>query len=225
MINRFSKLVEIGDRIQVLNKQKIFCIGLNKTGTTSLKKVMQEFGYVCGKQSKGEALIYDWARRDFKKIIHYCYSAQFFQDLPFSLPYTYVSLDQAFPNSKFILTIRENPEVWYKSLTNFHAKMWGRDRRIPTKEDLQNACYGKKGRPWEANRIIYKTPENDPYNKDELIDFYIQHNKNVMEYFRHRVEDLLILNVANNNAFPKLCDFLGLEKEERSFPWENKTNK
>lgn len=32
------------------------------------------------------------------------------QDVPFSLPYTYVVMDQYFPRSKFILTVRYGSE-------------------------------------------------------------------------------------------------------------------
>lgn len=224
MIPGLKKVINLKNRIKILNKRKVFCIGLNKTGTTSLNKAMQDLGYVSGNQHKAEKLIHTWAIRDFKRIIRYCYSAQFFQDIPFSLPYTYVSLDQAFPGSKFILTIRDSPDDWYNSLTSFHAKMWGKDGKLPTKEDLKNSFYGKLGGPWEANRLFYNTPENDPYNKEKLKDFYIQHNKNVIDYFRHRSADLLILNVADKKAYTKLCDFLRIENEEKEFPWENKTS-
>lgn len=223
MITGFTKLLDFQNKVKVFKKRKTFCIGLNKTGTTSLNKAMRELGYVIGNQHKGEKLLYAWAERDFKKIIHHCYSAQFFQDIPFSLPYTYISLDQAFPESKFILTIRDSPEDWYNSLTAFHAKLWGKNRRIPTKEDLKNSYYGKKGWPWIANRLIYNTPERDLYNKIQLIDYYNQHNNNVIEYFRHRAGDLLILNVGDQKAYSKLCEFLDIENEEKEFPWENKT--
>ena len=223
MIPGFNKLLDFQNKIKVDKKPKIFCIGLNKTGTTSLNMAMEEFGYVSGNQHKGEKLLYAWAKRDFEKIVHHCYSAQFFQDIPFSLPYTYISLDQAFPGSKFILTVRDSPEDWYKSLTAFHAKLWGKDRRIPTKDDLKNSYYSKKGWAWEANRIIYNTPEMEPYNKVQLIDHYNQHNKSVIEYFRHRAGDLLILNVADKKAYAELCKFLDIDIEEKEFPWENKT--
>ena len=94
------------------NKQKIFCIGLNKTGTTSLEKAMIDLGYLIGDQRQAELLFDDWVKRDFSKLIEYCKTAVFFQDSPFSYPYTYVAIDQAFPNSKFILTIRDDAEQW-----------------------------------------------------------------------------------------------------------------
>jgi hypothetical protein len=56
-----------------------------------------------------------------------------------------------------------------------------------------------------------------------LIASYNAHNHAAMEYFRHRPEDLLALNVAEPGAYDKLCDFLGKPHIGKEFPWENKT--
>src|SRR5437763_5861921 len=92
----------------VRNKQKIFCIGRNKTGTTSLTKAMMELGFITGNQGRAERLIDCYKLRNFKPIIAYCKTAQFFRDVPFSLPFTFIALDVAFPGSKFILTVRDS---------------------------------------------------------------------------------------------------------------------
>ncbi len=92
-----------------LGKQKIFCIGRNKTGTTSLHAALIEMGIVVGRQRHAELMIGDWSKRDFRRLISFCRTAQAFQDIPFSLPYTFQALDMAFPRSKFILTVRESP--------------------------------------------------------------------------------------------------------------------
>jgi len=220
-IKSLGKLVI--NSLKVYGKPKIFGIGNNKTGTTSLKKAMEDLGYVVGNQRIAEKMMDQWARRDFKNLVRYCHTAQFFQDVPFSKLYTFTVMDYAFPNSKFILTVRDSPEQWYDSLTKFHAKKWGKDGRIPTKEDLQNAIYIYKGRPWETNRWAHTTPEDNPYEKKELIKSYIDYNNSVVEYFRHRPNDLLILNVAEEGAYQKLCVFLRKETEIQNFPWENKT--
>lgn len=210
-------------RLKKNGAPKIFGIGANKTGTTSLKAAMREMGYSIGDQRIAENLMDDWAKRDFTRIIGYCHTAQFFQDTPFSKPFTFVVLDHEFPNSKFILTVRDSAEQWYNSITRFHAKLWGLNGQTPTKADLQNATYLYKGSPWDANRLTYNTPEDDPYNKEILLKHYNDYNDSVLEYFRHRPEDLLVLNVAEDGAYKKLCDFLGVPHENKDFPWENKT--
>ncbi|MCC5941638.1 MAG: hypothetical protein JJU37_08865 [Balneolaceae bacterium] len=217
-----SLILSLGT-IKSIGKQKFFGIGLNKTGTTSLKTAMKEFGYVVGHQRTAEEYVEDWAKRDFKRIVNYCKTAEFFQDVPFSKPFTYVVLDHAYPGSKFILTVRDSPEQWYESLTKFHASLWGKNGRIPTKEDLQHATYRFKGSPWIGNRLSYNTPEDDPYNKEILIDLYNTYNRQVTEYFRHRPDDLLILNVAEDGAYKNLCEFLNRKPVRDEFPWKNRT--
>ena len=119
-------------------KVKYFCIGMNKTGTTSLKFLFEDLGFHVGDQRKAEILTGKfYLDQNFKPIIDYCQSAQVFQDIPFSYPDTYKYLDKAYPNSKFILTVRNDSEQWYNSVIQFHAKLFGSDGRIPTGNDLK----------------------------------------------------------------------------------------
>jgi len=208
--------------LKSIGKPKIFCVGRNKTGTTSMKKAFNELGLIVGSQLVGELLLLDWAKRDFRRIYLLCRTGQAFQDIPFSLPYTFQALDQRFPGSKFILSVRDTPQQWYQSLANFHARLWG-SGHIPTSEDLKEARYIFKGRPYQGNRLIYHCPPDDPYNKEVLIAHYKAHNKAVIDYFKHRPDDLLVLNVAGKGAYDKLCDFLGKPRVGRDFPHELKT--
>lgn len=205
------------------DKTKIFCVGRNKTGTTSLKVAMENLGYVVGNQRSGELLFDNWKKGNYSPIINFCHTAQFFQDIPFSFPGTYKILDKAYPKSKFILTIRDSPEQWFESLTRFHSKLWGKNGRIPTKEDLKNASYISKGRQWSIHKALYNAIEEEPYNKKILIEHYTNHNQEIIEYFTNRPQDLLILNVSEKGAYKKLTRFLGVQDNGDEFPWENKT--
>ena len=89
------------------NKPKIFCIGQNKTGTTTIESVLKSFNYKLGNQVQGELLLDTWYERDFKKIIKFCKTAEAFQDVPFSLPYTFQHLDVAFFKSNWC-TLKTN---------------------------------------------------------------------------------------------------------------------
>lgn len=200
---------------------KIFCIGRNKTGTTSIKKTFKLHDLKVGKQPYAEQLIDAYAVRDFKKIAKYCRSANAFQDIPFSLPYTYIYLDNTFPNSKFILTIRNNVDEWYESLIRFQSKLFNSKDGLPTKEDLQEADYLYKGFAWKVNRILYDTPEDDIYHEATLKESYVRYNEEVQKYFRHK-DNLLVINLSEQNAYQKFCDFLELEPVTDDFPWENK---
>lgn len=216
-----SRIARSTNRLRFGTAPKVFCIGRNKTGTTSLGQALKDFGFVLGNQTEAELLIHDYAQRNFEPIAAYCLGAQAFQDFPFSLPYTYIAMDYAFPGSKFILSVRKNEEEWYRSLVQFHGKRYGIEG-IPSKENLQNDTYKYKGWMWQANRIIYNTPEDDPFNEQMLKEHYLRHNEDVVRYFRHRT-DLLVLNLAEKDSYPKLCHFLDQEPQYAEFPWLKKT--
>jgi hypothetical protein len=206
----------------VKGKPKIFCIGRNKTGTTSLKKAFKDLGYIVGNQHTAEKLLPYYKAGNFQPIIKYCLSAQVFQDVPFSYPETFKYLDKAFPGSKFILTVRDSSEEWYQSVTKFQSKLFGKGK-LPVKEDLQQAKYVWKGWIWECNRILYSTPENDIYNKEALITSYNEYNQSVINYFSKRSDDLIIINLKESNSYQQLMSFLQIDSPFNSFPWENKT--
>ncbi|WP_258101582.1 sulfotransferase [Marinoscillum pacificum] len=209
--------------IYLSRNKKIFCIGLNKTGTTTLEFCLDELGFRMGDQLKAKPLLDDWAKRNFKPIIKYCKSADAFQDSPFSLPHTYLALHSAFPRAKFILSVRNNPDQWADSITTFHGKLWA-NGNTPTKEDLQNAINHTKGRPWKVNRLLFNTPEDDPYNRDVLKVFYDNHNRNVVDYFKTLPGSLLVLNVAKKESYRDFCEFLNVKPMRELFPIKNSTS-
>ena len=203
-------------------KPKIFCIGHNKTGTTSIAEALRELGITVAAQRPGELLIHNWAKRDFRRLFRFCHTAQAFQDVPFSLPYTFQALDIRFPGSKFILTIRDSPEQWYSSLIHFHTRLFG-GGTVPDCNCLKRATYCYTGWMFEANRAIFPTPNDDLYNKEILINHYNFHNQSVMEYFRHRTSDLLVINLAEKGSYAKFCEFICEPCAREEFPWKNRT--
>jgi len=209
-------------RVKVRNK--VFCVGLNKTGTTSWAEAMRELGYVVGSETKATMFYYDWTSGDYSHVIDYCRTdGEAFQDMPFSLPGTFLELDAAFPDSKFVLTIRDSAEQWYNSLIRFHGKLWSTAGRFPpSPEDLVRAVYWRKGFPADYCHNVFKTPISDPYNRETLLEFYMDYNAAIERYFTNRPSDLLVLNVAKPKALNNLREFLGLPLGTDSFPWENK---
>jgi hypothetical protein len=201
------------------NAEKVFCIGLVKTGTTSLERALKDLGYKLGDQRKGEALLPEYAVRNFRPIVEFCLTADAFQDAPFSYPFTYIPLDQSFPNAKFILSVRDDTEQWYRSLIRFHGNLFA-GGRVPVKEDLVNASYSYPGFVWESTRVLVDTPEDDVYHKPTLISYYERHNANIRDYFR-RKSNLLEINVSDKEAYRRFCQFLGKQPVAGDFPWLN----
>lgn len=222
-IRKFNRLIkERQNRINAEGKTKYFCIGLNKTGTTSLKKAFEDIGYPVGNQRKAEIIAdRNYFIANFPPIVDYCQSAQVFQDVPFSWPATYKWLDQAYPNSRFILTLRDDGNQWYESLTKFHTKLFGKGH-LPIARDLQEANYVSKGFAYRSVALC-GAPENDLYNKEVLLSHYHRYNQEVQEYFVGRPDDLLVINLAEKGSYQKFIQFLGVDSPYREFPWENKT--
>ncbi len=205
---------------------KIFCIGLNKTGTTSLEKLLLLFGYKTGNQSVGEILSLDWLiDQNAKRIIKYCYTADAFQDAPFSFPGLYKVLDNAFPNSKFILTVRSNPEEWFDSLIRFHTHLFSSDKtRPPTEADLRNATYCYRGYALEIFTYLHGYPKTPLYDEEAYKQQYIMDNDEKRSYFKKRPANFIEINLANKKDFQRLCDFLEVKTTINDFPWLNRSD-
>lgn len=202
------------------NQQKIFCIGANKTGTTSVEQVFRSLGLTVGNQGQAEMLIFDWAKQDYRRLIKYCQLSKAFQDAPFSLHGTFKVLDKAFPRSKFILTVRNNPDEWYESLVRFHSKIVGKDR-IPTADDLRQFNYRYPGFVLDALRLSYGADESTLYDRGIYVQYYENHNSQAKEYFKGRADDLLVLNVAEHDAMERLVKFLGHPYTGQEMPHTN----
>jgi hypothetical protein len=206
--------------LALAGRRKVFCIGQGKTGTTSAGAALEALGFAMGDQAVGELLIDDWAARDFSRILDLCQTADAFQDIPFCLPYTYVVLDQAFPGSRFILTVRDSGAQWYESLTRFHTKLIGKGR-LPTADDLKTYPYRYEGWMWRAHALIHGCDEKSLYDREKTIRSYERYCTNVREYFRYRPSDLLVLNVAKPGAMGSLCQFLGVDRRGLQMPHLN----
>ncbi len=204
------------------NRPKVFCIGANKTGTTSVEKALSDLGFKMGNQNSAQALIEAYKIRDFKKIRDFCKNADAFQDAPFSWHYTGIFMDLYFKKAKFILTIRDDEEQWYKSLTQFHSKILGLDR-LPNSNDLKLAKRSKDRTMWDNFNVRHDISNDDPYNEERLKKYYLDHNRMIIDYFRFK-KNLLVINLSHEDSYSRFCDFLEVKPLYEKFPWENKTN-
>jgi Sulfotransferase domain len=202
---------------------KVFCVGRNKTGTTSIEQGLGALGYRFSVQNQGERLLDDWMRRDFSRIVELARGADAGQDIPYSLPYTYQALDAAFPGSKFILTLRDSPQQWYDSLLRFHAQLMKCGERRPTAADLKKLNYLSPGWLYRAQCAIYGVDDEHLYDPEIYMRHYAVHAYNVTEYFRFRPHQLLVLNLADPEAMQKLCNFLGIDFQGQGMPHLNRS--
>ena len=183
---------------------KVFCIGLNKTGTTSMEVYFSLLGYKILNQHKYEMLFRNKLTNLLSTNFKFVTSSEcrdlfdvidnydFFQDVPFSLPYFYRILLEKFPNNKFIFTTRKNGEEWANSLINFHIKTFGKN--IITNHEGYNNHYNK------IIQYIFMsmgfTYNENWYDKDKLIIFYDNYIKNICNDFKDN-GNFLLLDINN----------------------------
>ena len=223
-----------------INKPRVFCLGMNKTGTTTMVKVFKNLNFRVAPQIKQEKIIGDIkCKHEKSKIKKFCWKYNFFQDLPFSQGNIYRTIDEIFPQSKFILTIRES-DKWFESLCNFHLiyfrKMGFEFKNINevNEEHLKKFNWIKEGYYYDytktywiteikSNQIIYNW--NLLYDKEHYIKVYENRNKEIINYFKKRTEDLLIFDVNKNKDISKILDFLNMSmKLNFSIPHELKSS-
>ena len=169
---------------------KIFCIGFHQAGTVSLTLALKTLGYrVTGPNGVRDP---DIGKNVYVLADSLVKEYDAFKDDPWPVIYKY--LDEKYPNSRFILAIRSS-ESWIKSLVRdfgYHET------------PMRKWIYGV-GCP-KGNEEIY-------INKIE------KHNKEVIEYFKERPNDLLVLHIAKGDGWEKLCPFLGASVPNAPFPY------
>lgn len=200
---------------------KIFCIGYNKTGTTSLEKLMNNNNIEVAPQKPFEynleSYFYDNYTTFVKMIKNDYYGYAFFQDVPFSLPIFYKTLDKEFENAKFILTVRDNEDEWYKSLIKYYKIMF-----LNFYNPKKIGGYVYEGIIFKILTQVYGAPKEDPYNEKILKNSYLNHILEVKEYFKDR-DNLLVINLKEDNLIEKIENFLGTEFKNKNIPHLNKS--
>lgn len=175
---------------------KIFGIGLNKTGTSTLGRCCEILGYRATGYSR-KLLADVRLRNNYSRVLQTAKQYDAFEDWPW--PLVYEAMDRALPGSKFILTLRKNPEVWLNSLKSHSMRTgpFGQCRRL---------AYGHKY----------------PHGKErEHIAIYNGHRERVREYFQGRAGDMIELCWESGDGWPELCRFLGVAVPDVPFPHVN----
>lgn len=102
---------------------KVFCIGYNKTGTTSLGESLRILGYKHSSYSDKVWLKY-YGNNKIVEILKYTAKFESLDDLPWLKEDMIPILDKVFPNSQFIYLTRDE-ESWKKSIYHWTYKMTG----------------------------------------------------------------------------------------------------
>ncbi len=172
-------------------RQKVFGIGFHKTGTTSLRRALEALGYrVTGPNGVRDRNI---ARNAESLVLELAEQYDAFQDNPW--PLFYKLLDERYPGNRFILT-RRDPQRWIASMVRHFGT-----RSTPMREWIYGAGFG-----FPAG------------NEDHYLAYYNAHNEAVLDYFRDRPGDLLVMELEQGHGWETLCPFLGVDVPAEEFP-------
>ncbi len=187
---------------------KIFLVGSNKTGTTSINMALASLGYKVLHPfrvfNNWDIYFNDFVNCRYERLYRLVDNHDVVKDRPFNHGDFYRILDAQYPNSKFILSVRE-PESWYGSYQRWNKKIGLRDK--PFYRLVSQSCYG-------IDDFIA--------NKEKMIEVYENRNKDIIEYFDNR-EDFCCISVSDDCCWEKICGLLGKDIPAFSFPHSNRT--
>lgn len=178
---------------------KVFGIGLSKTGTTSLAKALEILGYKTLDNPGIERYLAGNIDSLNKELLD-TYEA--ITDTP--IPSFYRELDQHYPNSKFILTIRDMNDWLLSCKKQFTPKL----------ADKQNTAH---------NNLFMDLYQTTVFDEEKFRSGYQKFVSSVLEYFSDRQGDLLVFDVSAGHGWVELCSFLEKPLPNVQFPKANVT--
>tara|TARA_Y100000593_G_C4232354_1_gene297648 strand:- start:96 stop:785 length:690 start_codon:yes stop_codon:yes gene_type:complete len=175
-----------------MKREKIFGVGAHKTAKSSLVTALKLIDIKC----------LDWVHHSITYSNIQNNNFRFFDNRPLKkfdglfdlpIPSVYKELDKEYPNSKFILTVR-------------NAEDWLRDVKTRIVDDgciigpEENLFYGVK-----------------KFDEESFLKKYLTHNQEVMDYFRDRPNDLLVMNICDDgHGWSELIRFL----DKNNYPYD-----
>jgi hypothetical protein len=188
---------------------KVFGVGLGRTGTASLSMALNLLGI-----KTIHFLDYKLHLTDYKVNVNGFWGDRLydklsqFQGIANGTGLPFRELDQTFPGSKFILTVREK-NAWIGSKRQY-AKF--------ESENWQRLDSESKNAKRFIRENVYGTFD---FDETSWFDAYEQHVKNVLNYFNNRLGDLFMMDIPGGDGWEKLCPFLGLRLPSEPFPHTN----
>lgn len=137
---------------------KIFCIGFNKTGTTTIGKSLELLGYRNSSFNKKIWRKY-YKKNKMVKVLQYTAKFDSTDDLPWLKVDMIPVLDRVFPNSKFIYLTRDE-DSWKQFLYNWSYKVKG---QYP---DVEKAYMGYKNH----EKFVFDYFANFPEDRFIVLD-------------------------------------------------------
>ena len=212
------------------SKDRVFCISMQRTGTTSTGDFLADHGYSVAGWTVSD--YYNWPylystgndEAIFKSTAFQAYNA--FEDSPWYHPDMYKKLFNRFPNSKFILLQRDSDE-WFDSMLR-HS-----DGKTPGNTFRHCQVYNRL--PEFYNRLEDDDDFHPTLNKsDNLMSLkgkrkhytkvYENYNKEVITFFENsNPERLFTTQLEDPDKWKKLGDFLEVNVDNNYHKHSNKS--
>ena len=181
---------------------KLFGLGLNKTGTTTLGACARILGrrHVSCRRD----LLIEIRQGRYDRLFQVCDAFDAFEDWPCPLVYRQL-LERYGDRGRYVLTVRRSAQAWLRSLSN-HALV------TSVNENCRLLAYG------------YRYPHGF---EQEHLAFYERHNAEIVAHFaRQGASHLLkVLCWEKGDGWAELCGLLGEPVPNAPFPFANRTNK
>lgn len=177
---------------------KVFGIGLNKTGTSSLHSALLQLGlrsFHYG-STRSDERVKRAIREGRPLLVHIGEDFDAYLDIS-EVVRNFAIADRDYPGSKFILTVRDIDE-WVDSRRR-HVE---RNQKLRDRGEYDGAFLEVEPDRWIAQRE--------------------EHHARVRSYFAERSADLLVMDVCGGDGYGLLCPFLGVEAPDAPFPWRNR---
>jgi hypothetical protein len=182
---------------------KIVCVGMNKSGTTSIRASLKLLGF--GPQAGAgktdvrhkDLVMPILLRGDYEPALAFACDYRIFKDRPWNIWRMPELMDERYPDSRFILTERD-PESWWRSIHHW----------------MTVASPG-------STRTILAHLRVPSIDRDAMIAAYLAHNEAVKSRFAGTGR-LLVMDLARGDGWAQLCPFLGVPVPAEPFPHSNR---
>ncbi|XP_065671696.1 uncharacterized protein LOC136089573 [Hydra vulgaris] len=202
---------------------KIICVGYSKTGTKSMAKALTELGFVVHDFEEHYninlenyiTLLKDEEHEDLLKEMYERVDAV----IAFPIYIIWQKIFKAFPDSKVILTTRENHELWFKSFEKTRSLM----EKLRSKKYLRSLLSSTWSNVYYMEKLAFNKifPQNMSItlNKENWINSIRVHEATVKQLVPK--DQLLVYKVGE--GWERLCKFLNKSVPMTQFPKENIT--
>ena len=193
----FNKLIKLIQINKLAKEPKIFCISMQRTGTTSTGKFFKDhglrwIGWGGDRRNKWSAA---WLEKDYDTIFNSFdfKTSNAYEDSPWWMPDFYKVIHQRFPDSKFIL-LKRDPEKWFKSMMahsdgnvvgapNRHCKVYRREDELKEAKST-GVLSDQRASEHRGNKPLKITIDH----QDHYIKCYLEHYEGAVDRDRTKRE-------------------------------------